>query len=177
MRWLLAILLATAAFARPAGVSMLDDFISRLGSSPLDGRVYRLDLDVTGDGASEIFLGVAGGHALHWVVYSPDGLGQYRELVVRVRPDAPPDYDLTQVIFDYDDFYYSPETGRFSAFLRAGPGVGGWIRYRVITAGFTTLSEPSPPPKDQALTAAWQASGRPPMYWAALRDLQSSPKP
>src|SRR5260370_33304972 len=135
MRWLLGILLATAAFARPAGVSMLDDFISRLGSSPLDGRVYRLDLDVTGDGASEIFLGVAGGHALHWVVYSPDGLGQYRELVVRVRPDAPPDYDLTQVIFDYDDLYYSPRTGRVSAFVRAGPGVGGWIRYRMSTAG------------------------------------------
>lgn len=171
------VLLLVAACANATDVRMLDDFVATQGA-PLSGRVFRMDLDVTGDGVPEIFVGAPGGHAVSWVVYTLDASsGKYRELPVELPADAPADYDAHRVAFSYDAFYFARANSLFSVFVRGGPGQGGWTHYRVTSAGFAELTEAYDTDGEERNATAWIASGRPPLYWATLEDLRNSPTP
>lgn len=169
--FVLMVLFAGSACA--TDVVMVDDCIHVLGT-PSDGRVYRMDLDVTGDGVPEIFIGVFGGHAWTWVVYTNLSGGKYRELPVQVRPDAPADYDLTQLVFSYDAFYYDGGQALLAGFVRGGPGEGGWTRYHVSSTGFAELTDAYDPGVQESKAADWKMNGRPPLYWTTLDQLKGS---
>jgi hypothetical protein len=171
-----AVLALLPACSWAGGIPMLDDFVSMLGT-PLNGRVYRMDLDVTGDGTPEIFLGSAGGHAMTWVVYTFDSTsGKYRQVPVKVRSDAPADYDATQVVFNYESFYYSATQSLFSAFIRVAANQGGWRRYEVSSGRFNELAQPYDPQVEETNGALWR-DRRPPLYSASLADLRTSTSP
>ena len=95
-RLLAGCVLALPAVGAASGLSVLDDFVVRkcgydktaageivdFDDADTGALVYRLELDVTGDGLSEIFLALGPGQreGTTWLVYSPDKTKEYRLL-------------------------------------------------------------------------------------------------
>jgi hypothetical protein len=161
---------------RAANVSLLSHLVSMLQIPPdADARwpkpvqVYRMELDVTGDGKPELFLGTtweAGRRGLLWVVYSPQPDGTYRPLGV--------------IEFAYTSFYYSASSSTIFVPVSGGPGAGpAFVYYHVGADGISDITETytSNPGADLASMSAWQAKGRPSVYVDTLADLQSAGAP
>src|SRR5438046_1258651 len=80
---------------------------------PVPIKVYRLDLDVTGDGQPELFLGTtwSGSQSgMRWVVYTPQADGRYRP--------------LGTIEFAYPSFYYSASASVILTPVHASAGAG-----------------------------------------------------
>jgi hypothetical protein len=124
-------------------------------------QVYRMELDVTGDGKPELFPGTtweAGRRGLLWVVYSPQPDGTYRPLGV--------------IQFAYTSFYYSASSSTIFVPVSDGPGAGpAFVYYHVGADGISDITKTyaSDPGADLASMSAWQAKGRPSAYVDSLR--------
>ncbi len=149
-------------------VRMADDFVAALevdAASP--SKVLRMELDVTGDGVAELFVGtthLGGAFGNAWVVYTPVQSGKWRR--------------LGALQFHYEGFYFSAEAARLSVYVRASATSGGFTRYRVDSAGFHELAEPyGSVEEERGRVEAWKASGRPRLFWATLSDVLGSGSP
>jgi hypothetical protein len=132
-------------------------------------EVYRMELDVTGDGEAELFLGTSRGGSRQgapWVVHQ-------RETDDRFRP-------LGFLEFAYDSFFFVPEESRLATAKSAGPRLPAYYAsyhvgedgiWETTEGGFGTLAE------NKARAAAWRSEGRPPMYHARLSELRTSAEP
>ena len=159
-----------------ANQSLLVHFISMLRIPPdADTRwpqpvqVYRMELDVTGDGKPELFLSTTwkgGRRGLQWVVYSPQTDGTYRPLGV--------------IEFAYTSFYYSANSSTIFVPINGGPGAGpAFAYYHIGTNGISDITETyvGDTHADLASMSAWQAKGRPSVYVDSLADLQATSSP
>jgi hypothetical protein len=157
-----------------ADQSLLDHFVNMLNIAadsntgpPTLVDVYRMELEVTGDGKPELFLGTWGGgqNGLRWVVYTPQADGRYRPLGV--------------IYFAYSDFYYSASSSTIFAPVHVGAGTGPAFAYYHIGAdGIWEITEPfGKPMADLKKLEAWQKRGRPPVYVDTLMDLKTSETP
>ncbi len=139
---------------------------SELSSS----QVFRMELDVTGDGKPELFLASSSGgskQGLWWMVYTPDRERHYR--------------CLGSMTFGYNDFYYSERTSILSALAGGVPsGAVGFTFYHVGADGIREMvDEKIPISIDDRLVNpdTWPKNGYPPVYKAQLEDLRKSAAP
>lgn len=150
-------------------VAMLEIPPNADAQRPQPIRVYRMELDVTGDGKPELFLAttwLGGRRGLEWVVYSPQLDGTYRPLGV--------------IEFAYMSFYYSASSSSIMVPVNGGPGAGPAFAYYHIGAdGISDITETytGDTNADVASMNAWQAKGRPPVYIDTLADLQGTAAP
>lgn len=170
----LALLLA-CSIGQAADELLLDHLMAiwDIPSEPGAGRypiqVFRMQLDVTGDGKPELFLGTTWGgsrRGIPWVVYTTDADGRYRPLGV--------------ISFSYESFYYSASGSTIFAPTAGGPGTGGdFAYYRVGANGIAEVMDSmfGAPAADLVKLDAWRKNGRPPMYVINLDDLRASAPP
>lgn len=173
---LLLLLLLAVVPGWAASQSLLVHFISMLkippdvdAHWPVPVQVYRMELDVTGDGKPELFLSTTwngGRRGLQWVVYSPQPDGTYRPLGV--------------IEFAYTSFYYSAKSSTIFVPINGEPGAGPAFAYYHIGAdGISEITETNTGDAnaDLASMSAWQAKGRPSVYVDTLADLQGTSTP
>ncbi len=151
-----------------AEVQLLEDFLTVLQiPTDIPSKVFRMDMDVTKDGAPELFLGTSylgGAFGQSWVVYTPDSDGIYRK--------------LGTLAFHYEGFYYSTDESRFSVYVRIGSQTGGFRRYRVNSEGFQELTEPfGSLEEEKKKVEAWKKEDRPRRYSVYLKELRESASP
>jgi hypothetical protein len=180
MRWrsLLCLLVVIPALAssQALGESLLGHLVAMWDipddtepSQQYAPEIYRMELDVTGDGKVELFLGTSWGgsrRGIPWVVYTLEEDGRYRP--------------LGTIEFSYESFYYSATGATVFTPRGAGPGTGGDFAYYHIGAdGIWEIMDPvfGSPEADLVKLDAWSRKGRPPMYVTTLKDLRSSPNP
>jgi hypothetical protein len=131
-------------------------------------EVFRMELDVTGDGKTELFLGTTWGasrRGVPWVVYTIEA-GRYRP--------------LGSIEFSYESFYYPASGSTLFGPRGGGPGTGGDFAYYHIGAdGIWEITDTvfGTPEADLVKLDAWRKKGRPPVYVAKLEDLRTSPSP
>jgi tetratricopeptide (TPR) repeat protein len=156
---------------RTADQSLLDHLTEMLGV-PLDTdarrSVLRMELDVTGDGKPELFLGATwtgSQNGMLWVVYTPRANGRYQPLGV--------------LQFGYHTFYYSAKGSYVCGAVHTGSTTPGFAYYHVGADGIREISDDSfrPAGDPVAKMHAWQKQGRPPVYVDTLADLKSSGTP
>jgi hypothetical protein len=132
-------------------------------------KVFRMELDVTGDGKPELFLGTTlgiGRTGMPWAVYSPRADGRYRPLGV--------------IYFHYTDFYYSSNSSFLCSLIHVTDSGGpAFVYYHIGSDGIREITdEPFRGPAEPlAKLNAWQKVGRPPVYVDTLIDLQTSAVP
>ena len=165
----------TERAARAANVSLLNHLVSMLhippdadARRPMPVQIYRMELDVTGDGKPELFLGTtweAGRRGLLWAVYSPQPDGTYRPLGV--------------IELAYTSFYYSASSSTIFVPVSGGPGAGpAFVYYHVGADGISDITETyTGPSADLTSMNTWQAKGRPSVYVDTLADLQGTGHP
>lgn len=162
--------------AQTADQSLLDHFVSMLKIPPDEGtsgsmpiKVFRMELDVTGDGKPELFLGTTWGigrTGMPWAVYTPRPDGRYRPLGV--------------IYFHYSDFYYSSNSSFLCSLIHVpNSGEPAFVYYHIGSDGIREITEESfrAPAEPLAKLNAWQKEGRPPVYVDTLIDLQTSAVP
>jgi hypothetical protein len=154
------------------GESLLEHLVALfripdMPSHPLS--VFRFDLDITGDGVPELFLGqnyATSNRGMNYVVYSGQPNGQYKPLGV--------------VELGYDGFCYFAERSVILNIRRAGPGLGlSYDYYHAAEDGVWEIRESVPwtPGDDLPLLRAWRDNGRPLLYTAPLSDLRGGTPP
>lgn len=132
--------------------------------------VCRMDLDVTGDGKPELFIGTtweAGLRGMPWVVYSSQSDGRYRPLGLAV--------------FRYEEFYYSQRHSTIFVPVPADHHQPGYVYYHIGADGVWEIEDgsliPTSPREDVARMRAWQTKGRPAVFCALLQDLRAGAAP
>lgn len=112
--------------ATPAREDLISHFVREGALAQIPGKkIYRMELDVTGDGVPELFLsseeskGVGG---QEWCVYSP-------------RPDTNSYHYLGRIVFHVYGFRYEEETGEFFVWMRYSGSEGNVVSYRTDASG------------------------------------------
>jgi hypothetical protein len=159
--FLIGAILSVASFGA-VDMPLLSHFISTL-EIPTDvpSKVLRMELDVTGDGRPELFLGttyLGGNFGNAWTVYSPGDDGRYRS--------------LGQLTFHYEGFYYAADASRFCVYVRASAQEGGFTCYHTSANGFEEMDGASGVDDDLAVED-WKTHGRPSLAAADLSALLS----
>ncbi|MFI5118066.1 MAG: hypothetical protein ACHP8B_15350 [Terriglobales bacterium] len=158
-----------------AAQSLLEHLVTMLKIQPdadahrsVPIEVYRMELDVTGDGKPELFLGTTwdtSRNGMLWAVYTPQADGRYRPLGV--------------MTFGYHVFYYSANGSFMCNLVHTGSTEPGLTYYHVGADGIWDITETysGDSEADLAKMDAWQKQGRPPVYVDTLADLKTSATP
>jgi hypothetical protein len=145
-----------------ADTPLLSHFVSSLEiPAGVPSKVLRMELDITGDGKPELFLGttyLGGTSGNAWTVYTPGDDGRYRL--------------LGQLTLHYEDFYYDPGARRLCVYVRASAQDGGFTCYHTSSSGFDEIDGPSGV-DDQQAADDWKTHGRPQLLAADLSAVLS----
>jgi hypothetical protein len=129
----LALVMAVARVGA-AEQEILTHFYKVTRTVPFPGEsVLRFELDVTGDGKPELFLG-SGRGSLLWVVYTPTGEGQYRQLgTIKFSDEL---FRMSQVevngVVEWHLVTWQPD--------EQNRGYGRRFEYRIGSSGFELIS-------------------------------------
>jgi hypothetical protein len=128
--WVLAAastLLACGGTEVGAAEPLIEHFeVHAEASSALGDRLLRMDLDVTGDGQTELLLAAAGSSEEHWLVYSWQG-----------EKDL---HYLGSVDFSYLMFLLTPPPVTLVGTYELGGGRRGVATYQIDTSGIHMIS-------------------------------------